>query len=44
MYAILPFCHSPRNFVSKVVSIRRNRITREEKIGRIASKEKKKKR
>jgi len=38
------FCHSLNSFVSKVVSIIRNRITREEKIGKVASRRKKKKR
>jgi hypothetical protein len=40
----MPFCHSPKSFVSKVVSIRRSKITGEEKIGKITSRGQKKKR
>jgi len=40
----MPFCHSLRNFVSKVVSIRRNKIIREEETCKIVSRGQKKKR
>jgi hypothetical protein len=33
----MPFCHSPRSSILEVVSIRRNRIIGEEKIGKVAS-------
>jgi len=33
----MPFCHNPINFIPKVVSIRKRRITREEEIGVVAS-------
>jgi hypothetical protein len=39
----MSFCHSPKSFVSKVVSTRRNRTTKEEEASRaaIGGKEKK---
>jgi hypothetical protein len=39
----MPFCHSLKSFVLEVVSIRRSKITREEKIGKITSRGQKKK-
>jgi hypothetical protein len=39
----MPFYHSPKSFVLEVVSIRRSRITREEEIGKVASRGQKKK-
>ncbi len=40
----IPFYHSPISSISKVVSIRRSKITREKEIGKITSRRKKKKR
>jgi hypothetical protein len=40
----MPFCYSPRSYVSKMVSIRRNIITREEDKCKITSRGQKKKR
>jgi hypothetical protein len=40
----MPLCHSPWDFVSKVVSIRWSRIIGEEEIGKTTSKKQKKKR
>jgi hypothetical protein len=40
----MPFCHSPRSFVLKVVSIKRRKITIEEEKCRAISRGKKKKR
>jgi hypothetical protein len=40
----MPFCYSLRSYASKVVSIRRSRITREEEIGILTSGGQKKKR
>jgi hypothetical protein len=40
----MPFCHSPRSFVSKVVSIRRSKIIGEEKTSRTTSRGQKMKR
>jgi hypothetical protein len=39
----MTFCHSPRSFVSKVVSIRMSRIIGEEETGRTTLKGQKKK-
>jgi hypothetical protein len=39
----MPFCHNPRSFISKVVSIR-SRIRREEETSKTASRGQKKKR
>jgi hypothetical protein len=38
----MPFCHNPRNYISKVVSIRRSIITRKEETCRATSRGKKK--
>jgi hypothetical protein len=40
----MPLCHSPRNFVSKVVSIKWNRIIGEEEKSKPVSRGQKKKR
>jgi len=40
----MPFCHSPQSFVSKVVSIKRSKITREEERSITTLKGQKKKR
>jgi hypothetical protein len=34
----MPFCHSPRSFVSKVVSTRMSRAIGEEEIGKVTTK------
>jgi hypothetical protein len=33
----MTFCHNPRNYVPKAISIKRKIITREEEIGIVAS-------
>jgi hypothetical protein len=40
----MPFCHSPRSFVSKVVSIRRNKTIGKEETSKTSIKGQKKKR
>jgi hypothetical protein len=40
----MPLCPSPRSFISKVVSIKRNKITKEGETCIVASKGKKQKR
>jgi hypothetical protein len=40
----MPFCHSPRSFVPKVVSIKRSKITIEKETCKVTSKGQKKKR
>jgi len=40
----MSFCHSPRNSISKVVSTRRNKATREEETNIAATKGQKEKR
>jgi len=39
----MPFCHSPRSLISKVVSTRRSRATREEQTNRVATRGQKEK-
>jgi hypothetical protein len=39
----MPFCHSLKSFVLEMVSIKRSKIIREEKIGKITSRGQKKK-
>jgi hypothetical protein len=40
----MPFCHSPRNSISKVVSTKRSRATREEETNRVTTRRQKEKR
>ncbi len=42
-YIYMPFYHNPINFISEMVSIRRSRITRNEKTCKITSRGQKKK-
>jgi len=39
----MPFYHSPKSYISKVVSTRRSKATREKEIGRVAIRGQKKK-